>query len=520
MRFLTAGSDGLLVETEDLEQALALFERLQGAALPGCLELVPAARTVMLRFDPLLTDVATLRAGIGALPLGRGTAREGETFEITVVYDGEDLADVAQILKCSVDEVIRRHTAALHTVAFTGFAPGFAYMTSDDPSFDVPRRRSPRVRIPAGSVALAGKFSGIYPAESPGGWQLLGRTPMKMWDLSRARPALLVPGDQVRFRQIHDTAALGAPRVETPSQTRCDAAVVLTVQRADRPALLQDAGRTGHAALGVSRSGALDLASFHAANDMLGNARNAPALEIMFGGITLTCVEPVTLALTGAPCSMLLTSGDGPEIRFQPSASFALDAGDTLAIGAPAQGMVSYLGIRGGFLAEPVMGSASRDSLAGIGPEPVVTGSRLSVGQQARRAVDPLPLPAPQLPASGDIVDIDVIIGPRDDWFTETGLRTLTSQDWRVTPEVSRVGKRLAGPLPLERHDATELPSEPTVPGAIQVPHSGQPVVFLADHPVTGGYPVIAVVARHHLDLMAQVPPGALIRFRSINGDR
>src|SRR5690606_39458729 len=116
--------------------------------------------------------------------------------------------------------------------------------------------------------------------------------------------------------------------------------------------------------------------------------------------------------------------------------------------------------------------------------------------------------PGALLPASGDCVTIDVVLGPRDDWFTPAGLQALTGQPWRVTPEVSRVGKRLSGAAPLERRDATELPSEPTVPGAIQVPHSGQPVVFLADHPVTGGYPVVAVVARYHLEPVAQVPPG------------
>src|SRR5690606_22846543 len=146
------------------------------------------------------------------------------------------------------------------------------YMTSDDPTFDVPRRPSPRVRIPVGSVALAGKFSGIYPTDSPGGWQLLGRTPTRMWDLARARPALLVPGDRVRFHQIADSATLSVP-VSIPQDDRIDVpGSCLTVIRADRPALMQDDGRPGHAAQGVSRSGALDRSSFHAVNAMLGNS--------------------------------------------------------------------------------------------------------------------------------------------------------------------------------------------------------------------------------------------------------
>lgn len=525
MRFLTAGTDGLLVETEDLEQALALFEQLRDADLAGVREVVPAARTVLLRFDPSLTDIASLRAHIETLPLERAGSHVGETFDIPVIYDGEDLADVATILGCSVEEVIRRHTAAVHTVAFTGFAPGFAYMTSDDPTMDVPRRKSPRVRIPAGSVALAGQFSGVYPTESPGGWQLLGRTPVSMWDLSRLRPALLVPGDRVRFRQIgaEEAAVISTSRTKTAHISADDARlddVCLTVTRADRPALFQDEGRPGQAGQGISRSGALDGESFQLVNEMLGNPRNAAALELVFGGLELRAETPVTLALTGAPCTLALSTADARRIMRDPGRPFALDAGDTLTIGAPDRGMVSYLGIRGGFAAETVMGSCARDTLAGIGPEPVVAGTHLSLAASRPLAVSPCPLPAAALPRAGEVVSIDIVVGPRDDWFTAAGLRALTGQDWLVTPEVSRVGKRLSGPAPLQHRDNLELPSEPTVPGAIQVPHSGQPVVFLADHPVTGGYPVVAVVARHHLDLVAQIPPGAQIRFRHVHKDR
>uniref|UniRef100_UPI0033352F41 5-oxoprolinase subunit B family protein n=1 Tax=Mesorhizobium sp. M0050 TaxID=2956861 RepID=UPI0033352F41 len=131
-------------------------------------------------------------------------------FDIPVVYDGEDLDDVAELLGWSVDELISRHIDATYTVAFTGFAPGFAYMTCDDPAFDVPRRNNPRLRIPAGSVALGGKFGGIYPADSPGGWQLLGRTPLKMWDANRSPAALLALGDRVRFRDMAKGAAVPA----------------------------------------------------------------------------------------------------------------------------------------------------------------------------------------------------------------------------------------------------------------------------------------------------------------------
>ncbi|MFC3073696.1 urea amidolyase family protein [Shinella pollutisoli] len=535
LRFLPAGSDAVLVELDDLEATLALFDALSAARPEGVAELVPAARTLMVRFDPRVTGPARLADGIAALDLSERRARVGETFDIPVVYDGEDLADVAEILGWTVEEVIRRHTAATHTVAFTGFAPGFAYMTSDDPGFDVPRRKSPRVRIPAGSVAIAGPFSGIYPSDSPGGWQLLGRTPLAMWDTSRFRPALLAPGDRVRFR---DMAALEKstslrptpprPRPISPVQEEAAGrpegdgrpAGGLRVTRTDRPALFQDRGRPGRADQGVAESGALDRDSLAEANLAVGNPPGTAALEIAFGGFALRADRPVTLAVAGAPCPLAIRTAGGRTVAVPSGRPFALDAGDELTLGLPPEGMRSYLALRGGFAVAPVLGSASTDTLAKIGPAPVTAGDVLMPAEGRAVAVDPFrPAPA-RLPKAGETVTLDIVPGPRTDWFTDRGVETLAAQDWEVTAESSRVGMRLAGSRPLERHDAAELPSEGTPRGAIQVPHSGQPVLFLADHPLTGGYPVIGVVASHHLGLAGQIPIGARIRFNALTAFR
>ena len=202
MRLLPAGDCALLVELADLPAVLALLDRLRESPLPGVAELIPGARTLLLRWQPGQARRADLASALQALELEAGAAApaSGREIEIPVRYDGADLAEVAALTGLPVPEVIRRHTATPQVVAFTGFAPGFAYLTGGDPSLQVPRRQSPRPRIPPGSVAIAGPFSGIYPRESPGGWQILGTTPLAMWDLDRARPALLQPGDRVRFR--------------------------------------------------------------------------------------------------------------------------------------------------------------------------------------------------------------------------------------------------------------------------------------------------------------------------------
>jgi KipI family sensor histidine kinase inhibitor len=529
LRFLPVGSDSFMVELADLDMTLTLLDRMRAAPAEGVVEIIPAARTLMVRFDPLLTDRARLSAHIRRFDLSQRSTREGDLFEIPVTYDGEDLADVAEILGWTVEEVVRRHTAATYTVAFTGFAPGFAYMTSDDPAFDVPRRKSPRVRIPAGSVALGGKFGGIYPSDSPGGWQLLGKTPLKMWDTGRTRAALLAPGDRVHFRDMAKgaTVRLGAlqdSRQVSPTLQNSISETLpsdkgqtgLHVLRTDRPALYQDFGRAGRADQGVGESGALDRLAMQEANLAVGNPRDSAVIEVTFGGFAIKADAPVTLAIFGAPPPLRIDTADGRSIAAPFARAFALDAGDRLTLDAPQQGMRSYLALRGGFAIEPVLGSASTDTLAKVGPPPIVAGDRLIAAGNAVAAVDPdRPLPSP-LPRAGDVVTLDVIHGPRTDWFTTRGLDTFQAQEWTVTAESSRVGMRLSGPSPIERRDQAELPSEATAIGAIQVPHTGQPVLFLADHPLTGGYPVIGSVARHHLDLAGQVPIGARIRFNPI----
>ncbi len=209
MRLLPSGSDALLVELASLEEVLALYGAPRRRPPPGVVDLVPAARTVLLRVDPASGDLdAVARAVRGTEPDSAARADEG-LVEVPVVYDGEDLDDVGRLTGWGADGVVARHTAEPWTVAFCGFAPGFAYLTQPGTGWDVPRRESPRTRVPPGSVALAGEFGGVYPRESPGGWQLVGRTDLVTFDVDRDPPALLVPGTRVRFVDAGTGAGAG-----------------------------------------------------------------------------------------------------------------------------------------------------------------------------------------------------------------------------------------------------------------------------------------------------------------------
>lgn len=273
----------------------------------------------------------------------------------------------------------------------------------------------------------------------------------------------------------------------------------LSVVEAGPLTTVQDTGRLGLAALGIGRSGACDRASYQLANRLLRNDPGVAALEVTFGGLAVRSSATVMVALTGARC---------PDVPH--NSPFTVAAGETLRLGPPVTGMRTYLAVRGGIDVTPVLGSRSTDILAGLGPPVVTKGAELRVGPAPKQFpnVDCAPVPDPE----GGDVTVGVSAGPRRDWFTDGAWSTLLGAAYEVTTESNRVGMRLEG-TPLERERPDELPSEGMLRGALQVPPSGRPVLFLADHPVTGGYPVIGYVDDHDVDRCAQLRPGQRLRF-------
>ena len=260
-------------------------------------------------------------------------------------------------------------------------------------------------------------------------------------------------------------------------------------------ATVQDGGRPGLAALGVPRSGAFDRGALHAANRLVGNRPDAAAIEVTFGGLAVRCLTAMTLALTGAPCR-----------GFAAGIAVSVAAGTAIRLGMPPTGVRSYLAVRGGLAVEAVLGSVSTDTLSGLGPDVLRPGDRLRLGSDADSDISDAVVPPPVTRP------LRVVLGPRDEWFTPAARAALTEAVWQVRPDSNRIGIRLDGPR-LDRADLRELPSEPTLPGALQVPPDGRPILFGPDAPVTGGYPVIAVVADADLDLAGQLRPGGSVRF-------
>lgn len=277
-----------------------------------------------------------------------------------------------------------------------------------------------------------------------------------------------------------------------------------SVVRAGALTTVQDLGRPGHAHLGVARAGALDAPAHRLANRLVGNPESAATLETTLTGCAVRLRRDTVVAVTGAPCPVTVDGRPAPW-----GAPVLVPAGAVLDAGAATHGLRSHLAFAGGVDAEPVLGSRATDLLSGLGPEPLADGAVFPLGAPygPPAAVDTAAQPAPPT----ELV-LPFLPGPRDDWFTAGGLRTLATGRFRVSAASNRIGLRTEGPG-LERARDGELPSEGMVLGALQVPPDGLPVLFLHDHPTTGGYPVVGVVPERHLAAAAQAVPGTPVRF-------
>ncbi len=270
-----------------------------------------------------------------------------------------------------------------------------------------------------------------------------------------------------------------------------------------RLTLVQDSGRPGQGSMGVGPSGAFDRAAMRQLHELLGDAPEAAVLEVLAGGLRLRAEADHRLAVTGAVGPVHV----GAE-RIEHGRAFVVRTGQDVVIGPVELGLRTYVGVAGGVAVEPVLGSRSTDTMSGLGPPRLAVGDVLAVGPAAHAGeVEDVPA----LLTSG-VSTVPAVPGPRDDWFTEDAVRRFFSSAWTVSTRSDRVGVRLDGPE-LARRVTEELPSEPCVRGSVQVSTDGLPVVLGPDHPVTGGYPVIAVVVDAHVDRLAQVRPGDVLRF-------
>jgi KipI family sensor histidine kinase inhibitor len=587
VRFLPAGDRGLVVQfgtqvdvaINDQVRALALT--LEAARIPGLLEVVPTYRSLGVQYDPARLGVDDLRTQIEAAlaNLDPGQLPPPRVVHLPTCYGGEfgpDLSFVVEHSGLSEAEVIALHSQTPYHVHMIGFTAGFAYLGGLPETLHTPRLPSPRTKTPRGAVGIGGSQTGAYSAETPGGWRLIGRTPVPLFDPLREPPTPMLPGDTVRFdpisREEYDrleqeyqkaassgqqadgqlgdqvTGQLGS--VQSPSQTEGQAGnqaigqrgkpespsrlsavsaqagpvaqspltsrEALEILRAGLLTTVQDRGRIGCQKFGVTMSGAMDEVALRVGNLLVGNPQGSAGLEISFLGPRIRFRVDVVLVLTGAEMDVDL---DGRPVPWYEA--LLVHAGQILDIRHCLRGMRAYLAVGGGIDVPLRLGSRSTSLAAGFGGldgRPLRDGDLLSAGP----AVGPAPrwegrtVPRSWRPAFGSPQTVRMVFGPQDDAFTEAGRRTFLETTYEVSPSSDRMGCRLEGPA-IEHIGPADIISDWIPPGGVQVPGNGKPIVLLADRQTTGGYTKIATVIGPDIAKIAQLRPGEGVRFQAVS---
>jgi KipI family sensor histidine kinase inhibitor len=502
----------------------ALARALDGQ--PGIVDLAPAYASLLVTYDALATDYAGLEArvreALASLPARPALA--GRRRRLPVAYGGAygpDVPAVAERLGLGEADVIGLHSGETYRVYMIGFAPGYSYLGELPAALELPRLSTPREHVPAGSVAIAGRQTGVYSVATPGGWHLLGRTPVRLFDPVREPPCYLAPGDRVRFVPITPAEYERRAARERPLGRHYLIGETDNVEII-APGLqttVQDLGRTGYARFGVPSAGTMDAFAARAANRLVGNSDGAAVLEITLAGPTLRLPSyGAVFAVTGADLSPQLDGNDVPGWT-----TCVAPPGAALKFGKRRAGLRAYLAVAGGFVVPPVLGSAStylRGPFGGHEGRALQAGDRLLARHPpagAERLAGRALTPAARPPYDREPV-VRVVLGPHAERFTGEAVAALLGSTYTVGPASDRMGYRLQGPA-LARHEPADILSQGLPLGGVQVPGDGQPIILLADHQTTGGYPLIATVIRADLPLLAQLAPGDSVRFRAVAVD-
>jgi KipI family sensor histidine kinase inhibitor len=500
-------------------QVRRLLHLLQAEPPAGVLNLHPAYASLLVSYDPLRADREELQRHVERHVTGEGEGAlpAAPVVEIPVCYGGEfgpDLGDVSAACGLHPAEVIKEHAAGDYLVYFLGFSPGFPYLGGMSDRIAAPRRATPRKRVPAGSIAIGGNQTGAYPLASPGGWQLIGRTPLVLFDARRTPPALLSLGDRVRFvaiteedfrRSEGEASGAVAEPISGEGQIR--------VIEPGFQTTVQDLGRPGHAHVGVSASGACDGLSLRIGNWLVGNSEDAPGLEMTLSGGTFAFSGAGVIALSGSDFDPVI---DGYRVPLW--AAIEVKQGQTLVCSATRSGARCYFSARGGIALEPVLGSRSTHLTTGLGGfagRALRKGDTLAVG-----SADPAPTTRrfPREVAAKLLhrAELRVTRGPQWEWFGEKAWEAFLEAPFTVSEDSSRMGLRLRGtPLPAERQGS--MLTEGVSLGSLQVPPDGQPILSFVEHQTTGGYPQVACVIAADLHRVGQLRPRDEVRFKEVS---
>jgi len=539
-----AGDSAILLELEPVidpavnARAVAIATAIRDRRLEGVRDIVPTYRSVAIHFDPLTCDIDSLRDTMCEAAASPRVSSSGSLVEVPVAYggdDGPDLDDVAAFAKAPAKTVIDRHCGPEYRVFMLGFLPGFAYMGIVDESIAAPRKATPRTRIPAGSVGIAGRQTGVYPRRSPGGWQLIGRTSLQVFDPTREPASLFRAGDRVKFSPV--AGAFGA-RAEVSRAAHISSSAsheglrhrgtmpdrCVTVIRPGLFTTIQDSGRWGYQDRGVPVSGPMDRQAHRLANALIGNASEAAVLEATLLGPELRFEQPTLIAVAGA--DLEATVDAKPVAVDMPH---RVKSGGILRFGARQSGTRAYIAISGGIEVPPVLGSRSTHVVSGLGGmdgRALKAGDQLALGSCNTQRSNSNHLEREPLRFARHMTGnrtahgalLRIMRGPQDYYFEESTFEWLTRTRFSVSPQSDRMGYRLVAGSSRIPNSESRIPtgsmiSDAAFTGGVQIPPSGDPILLMADRQTTGGYPQIATVITADLPFAGQLAPGDWMEF-------
>ncbi len=522
---LTPLGDGAVLASFSLKNDFATLDKVAriarafaGSSLPGVTDIVSACTTITIHYDPARVPAGAgspcdrVLAWVETAAAAAGSKKTKAVREITlpVCYGGEhgpDMADVAKHTKLSEAEVIRLHSKTVYRVAAVGFAPGFPYLLGLPERLNTPRRATPRMVVPAGSVGIGGAQTGVYPLTTPGGWCLIGRTPLRLFrPENETAPTLLEAGDMVRLvaitskqwdQQVEQSVPLHQAKVSKQ-------AAVLEVMKAGALTTIQDMGREGWQQHGITAGGAMDRRAARVANLLLGNAEDDPLLEATLVGPELRFLRDTWIAVTGAEVKGV--AGWRP---------LRVSAGQTISLVELTHGARVYVAVAGGFDVPRVLGGAGtllRARIGGWNGRALQVSDRLAARPTILDTKGDWSAAMEFRTVGAGAVTVRFVRGTQWDWFDSASQKALVEKPFLVTTQSDRMGMRLSGPA-LKLKQERELVSEGVGFGSVQVPSDGQPIVLMADRQTIGGYPKIAHVIAVDLPLLAQVRAGGKVTF-------
>lgn len=492
------------------QQVLQLDQAIQQQPFAGWVENVPAYASLTVFYQPekiTATNRLTpfeqvckfLKAALDDVK--KAVTLTPQVVHIPVCYEAPfapDLDFMADFHGVSQETLIALHQQDTYKVYMMGFLPGFAYIGAVDEKLATPRKTTPRARVPAGSVGIAGRQTGIYPLDSPGGWQIIGKTPLKMLDWGKSDPFLLKTGDLVQFYAISKETFEQWEQTEHGATTflpDLDAADALVLKPGPY-STIQDLGRTGFRAYGVPVGGAMDTYAHQKANALLGNAAQAATIECTMGGLVLQWQKTAKIALAGAGT----TSINGQTISLEQV--YEVTAQDVLEIRFNQSGMRCYLAVEGGFDSPGILNSKSMNPLIGIGA-PLKKGDALYVDRNGARAIPE----KTDWPSPTNTARIRVYRGPEFDWLSPESQARFFTQHYTMSHRFDRMGCHVQSD-PLTFSTTRELLSTAVAPGTIQCTPAGQLILLLQDCQTIGGYPRVGQIAAVDLPKVAQWAPG------------